>query len=149
MKRVGLRHEAAQATLHPAGSHGFAALAVGHRKFLVQAARRIVRLQERRRKLRRDLRVVEEELRMAKRELKAVLGASEKDLDTPMPTIIGALVLVLFGLTVSACVSPTQPDVKEWICQTAEKCSYDVLGVRTCRRDQYVSASPCPAVPIP
>ncbi len=59
----------------------------GLQKFAMQATRRVVRLQERRRKLRRDLKAVDDELRLAKQQLRAVMHKALSDdvLDTPMP----------------------------------------------------------------
>jgi hypothetical protein len=63
------------------------------------------------------------------------------------------LVLVLAVVLGSAsCVAPTAPSEKvgPWICQTQERCSYSApYYVRECRRDQYISQTPCPATPIP
>jgi hypothetical protein len=58
--RVTLTKEAALASI------------AGIEKFAVQAARRIVRLQERRRKLRRELKAIDDELRLAKAQLRTV-----------------------------------------------------------------------------
>jgi hypothetical protein len=57
--------------------------------------------------------------------------------------------VVVAALVSASCVSPTAPSAKQWICSTQERCSYDALFRRTCRVDQYVSQTPCPATPIP
>lgn len=77
MKHIGLVREAARASI------------AGLEKFAVQAARRVARLQERRRRLRRELRAVDDELRLAKKQLKTVLSSSarDEDLETPMPAL--------------------------------------------------------------
>jgi hypothetical protein len=77
MKRVSLRREAALATFP------------GMEKFAIQAARRVVRLQERRRKMRRELKAIDDELRIAKGQLRAVMKprTDDSDIETPMPTI--------------------------------------------------------------
>jgi hypothetical protein len=75
MKRIALVREAATGTI------------AGLEKFAVQAARRVVRLQERRKKLRRELKAVDNELRIAKKQLRGVVRGSTDAalLDTPMP----------------------------------------------------------------
>jgi hypothetical protein len=75
MKRIALVHEAA------------VAMVPGLEKFAVQAARRVVRLQERRRKLRRELKAIDSELRVARQQLRTVMRqpADAAALDTPMP----------------------------------------------------------------
>jgi len=77
MKRVTVKHEAALA-LFP-----------GMEKFAIQAARRVVRLQERRRKVRRELKSIDDELRVAKGQLRAVLKPRPDvdDVETPMPKV--------------------------------------------------------------
>lgn len=61
-----------------------------------------------------------------------------------------ALVLAVL-LVSSSCVGPTAPSTAgPWICQTQERCSYPApFYQRECRRDSYVSQTPCPSVPIP
>jgi cell division septum initiation protein DivIVA len=75
IRRVAMFREAATLTLP------------GLEKFAVQAARRIVRLQERRRKLKRELKAINDEIRIAKGQLRAVTRAtpSAPELDTPLP----------------------------------------------------------------
>lgn len=75
MKRIALFREAASASVS------------GFEKFAIQAARRVVRLQERRRKLNRELKAINDELRIAKGQLRGVMRPRETDpaLDTPMP----------------------------------------------------------------
>lgn len=77
IRRVALLREAAAATLP------------GLEKFAVQAARRIVRLQERRHKLKRELKAINDELRIAKGQLRAVTRASLQpdEFDTPLPKV--------------------------------------------------------------
>jgi hypothetical protein len=65
-----------------------------------------------------------------------------------------SLLFILGLLALAACVgctSPTSPSTAgPWICTTQERCSYPApYYQRECRRDQYVSEKPCPAVPIP
>ena len=61
-----------------------------------------------------------------------------------------ALLFVLIVVSSSCVGSPTAPSAKEWICQTAERCSYPApYYQRECRRDMYTSSKPCPATPIP
>ena len=79
LKRVPVRREAA------------AAMIAGYERFAVQAARRIVRLQEKRRKLRRELKAIDEELRTAKRQMREVMkaGTETAPLDGALPTAAG------------------------------------------------------------
>ncbi len=74
-KRITLVREAATAGIP------------GIEKFAMQAARRIVRLQERRRKLRRELRAVDDELKLARRQLRDATRVERADpaLDGPLP----------------------------------------------------------------
>jgi len=76
-RRIALAREAAALTVP------------GLEKFAVQAARRIVRLQERRRKLKRELKAIDDELRVAKGQLRAVTRATPApaELDTPLPKV--------------------------------------------------------------
>jgi hypothetical protein len=80
MKRIALMREAA------------AAMIPGLEKFAVQAARRVVRLQECRRKLRRELRAIDDELKVAKRQLREVTRsrADDTSVETPMPKVESA-----------------------------------------------------------
>lgn len=77
MKRIALVREGAAATVP------------GIERFAIQAARRVVRLQERRRKLRRELKAVDDELRVAKAQLRIVMRpANDRDVETPMPIAV-------------------------------------------------------------
>jgi hypothetical protein len=69
------------------GREPAAATLAGLERFAVQAARRIVRLQERRRKIKRELKAVNDEIRIAKGQLRAVTrsAAPVAELDTPLP----------------------------------------------------------------
>ena len=77
LKRVSLRREAAAATI------------TDYTRFAVQAARRLVRLQEKRRKLRRELRAVDDELKVVKRQMRDITAGTTApaDLDTPLPKV--------------------------------------------------------------
>jgi hypothetical protein len=77
------RREAAAASLLRRGETTRAAAmtwtpAVAHREVL-KASRRVVRLQLQRRRLRRNLAVLNEEITAARRDLKAVMGAALRD----------------------------------------------------------------------
>lgn len=71
----------------PVSREAAAATIVGLERFAVQSVRRLVRLQERRRKVRRELKVIDDEIRMTKSQLRAVVRskAPGAELDTPLP----------------------------------------------------------------
>ena len=61
------------------------------------------------------------------------------------------LVAASATLMLSCVGNPTAPSAAgPWICTTQERCSYPApFYQRECRRDSYVSQTPCPATPIP
>ncbi len=72
VKRIGA--EIAEASRVATGTKT-AMVASKHTDFLVQVARQLERLQTKRRRLRRDLKLLDEEIRLRKRELKAAAQA--------------------------------------------------------------------------
>lgn len=64
-----------------------AATIAGLERYAVQSARRLVRLQERRRRLRRELKAIDDEIRLVTRALRVITrgAAPGADLDTPLP----------------------------------------------------------------
>lgn len=75
-----LAHEVAEASR--AGSNSARFVSSEHTDFLVQVARQLERLQVKRRRLRRDLRAVEDEIKARRRELKAAAQAIGRNKDT-------------------------------------------------------------------